>query len=127
MRDIYRTNLSYAKNLGSAHSGLRHWMHQRVSSILLVICTCWLFSFSWSVANTDLIGIIDTIRQPYNLVMLVIFTLSALYHSMLGLQVIIEDYIHYRLLKYILLFFIQILSIITAAAFLIVVVYVMTL
>lgn len=127
MRDSYRSNLSYAKNLGSAHSGFRHWLYQRFSAVILVVCTFWLFCFTWEVTNTDLIGIIEAIRRPYNMVMLIIFSLSALYHSTLGMQVIIEDYIRFRLFKVFLLFFVQILSIITAAAFLVALVYIIAL
>lgn len=127
MKNKFRSDLSIAKNLGSAASGSRHWWHQRFTAIMLVILTIWLFFFSWQLRNQDLIEVIEVIKNPYNVIMLSIFTLAGFYHAALGMQVVIEDYVTCRAYRLIMLLTVQIFSIVTAISFLVAILYVMTL
>jgi|APSaa5957512535_1039671.scaffolds.fasta_scaffold192101_2 succinate dehydrogenase / fumarate reductase, membrane anchor subunit len=127
MKNKFRSDLSIAKNLGSAASGSRHWWHQRFTAIILVISTIWLFVFSWELSGLERGGVIEVIKNPYNVIMLSIFTLTGFYHAALGMQVVIEDYVTCRAYRLVMLLIVQIFSIVTAIAFLVAVLYVMTL
>lgn len=127
MKNKYRSDLSKAKNLGSAGSGSGHWWHQRFTAILLTLITTWLFCFSWEVSNASQSEIIEVFKKPYHIIMLTLFVMAGFYHAALGMQVVIEDYIHCRAVRLALLLMVQIFSIVTALAFILAVLYVMTL
>jgi succinate dehydrogenase / fumarate reductase membrane anchor subunit len=127
MKNKFRSDLSIAKNLGSAGSGSKHWWYQRFTAIMMVLSIFWVFSFSWQLSGSELSGVIDTIQQPYNIIMLSLFTLIGFYHSVLGMQVVIEDYIPCRVIRLTMLLSVQIFSIVTVIAFLLAVLNIMTL
>jgi len=127
MKNKYRSDLSKVKKLGSAGSGSGHWWHQRFTAILLTLLTGWVFCFSWQISGSELGEIIEILKKPYHIVVITLFVVIGFYHAALGMQVIIEDYIHHRAMRLILLLTTQIFSIVTAFSFIIAVLYVMTL
>lgn len=88
---MFRSGLSRAKGLGSSHHGVNHWWHQRLSAILLIALTLWLVCF---VLSINLHGFIKIATKPHNVILGLMFILTSLYHGMLGVQVVIEDYVH---------------------------------
>ena len=127
MKNKFRSDLSIAKNLGSAGSGSRGWWHQRFTAVVLAIATIWFFAFSWEISTVGMNGIIEVIKKPTNVVMLLLFTLMGFYHAALGMQVVIEDYVHCRAARLLMLLSIQIFSIVTVIAFMVAILYVMSL
>lgn len=127
MKNKYRSDLSKAKNLGSAGSGSGHWWHQRLTAILLTLITAWLFYFFWDISNSTPSEIIEVFNKPYHVLMLTLFAMAGFYHAALGMQVVIEDYVHCRAVRLALILMVQIFSIVTALAFILAVLYVMTL
>jgi succinate dehydrogenase / fumarate reductase membrane anchor subunit len=127
MKNKYRSDLSKAKNLGSAGSGSGHWWHQRLTAILLILITAWLFYFFWDISNSTPSEIIEVFNKPYHVLMLTLFVMAGFYHAALGMQVVIEDYVHCRAVRLSLILMVQIFSIVTALAFILAVLYVMTL
>lgn len=127
MKNKFRSDLSIAKNLGSAGSGSKHWWHQRFSSLMLVLVTVWLVTFSWDLGRAETSAIVEILKRPYNIIMLGIFVMSGLYHAALGMQVVIEDYVHCRAVRLVTLLLVQVFSIVTAISFLIAVLHVMNL
>ncbi|MDP5110305.1 MAG: succinate dehydrogenase, hydrophobic membrane anchor protein [Rickettsiaceae bacterium] len=127
MKNKYRSDLSKAKNLGSAGSGSGHWWHQRLTAILLTLITAWLFYFFWDISNSKPSEIIEVFNKPYHVLMLTLFVMAGFYHAALGMQVVIEDYVHCRAVRLSLILMVQIFSIVTALAFILAVLYVMTL
>lgn len=97
--------LARAKGLGSAKEGLHHWVLQRFTGIALVPLSLW---FMWSItclAGAEHAEVVAWMRVPANAVSLSLFVGVALYHSALGVQVVMEDYIHhegFRIVKMIL-------------------------
>jgi succinate dehydrogenase / fumarate reductase membrane anchor subunit len=90
----FRVPLSQARGLGSAKEGTGHWWTQRLTAIALVPLVLW---FAWSIiglTGADYATTHAWIAQPTNAGLLLILIYAAFYHSMLGLQVIIEDYVH---------------------------------
>jgi len=127
MKNKYRSDLAIAKNLGSAGSGSAHWWHQRVTGGILAIATIWLICFSWNLSGSEVSGIIEVVKKPYNIVMLALFTIAGFYHAALGMRVILEDYIHCRAVRLVLALLVQIFSIVTIISFIIAVLHVMNL
>ena len=95
----YRTPIARARGLGSAKSGTAHFWWQRVTAVLLAVLAPWLVGLLLAVAGSDLAHIQAGIARPWNAIMLALFSVSLFWHARLGLQVVIEDYIHQRALE----------------------------
>ena len=88
-----RSPLGRARGLGSAKSGAHHFWVQRMSALALIPLALW---FVYSLAllpGYDYQAARHWVGNPSVAVALVLFVASALYHSMLGVQVVIEDYV----------------------------------
>jgi succinate dehydrogenase / fumarate reductase membrane anchor subunit len=89
-----RTPLGKVRGLGAAHSGTEHFITQRVSAIALAFLAPWLvISFALGLRG-GYEGAVAFVAQPLNAVLLILFLGAAFYHMRLGMQVVIEDYIH---------------------------------
>jgi succinate dehydrogenase / fumarate reductase membrane anchor subunit len=95
-QEDFRTPLSRARGLGSAHSGVDHWWRQRVTAILLVVLVPWLVGLLVSLIGADLEAARIVIARPWNIIALAAFVIAAFWHARLGMQVVIEDYVHTR-------------------------------
>lgn len=113
MNNNLRTDLAKAKGVGSAKSGSSHWLHQRITAIILAVCSIWLIFFIKCNMSKDLTHFIGTLQKPYNIAPLGILIITSLYHAMLGMRIIIEDYISCIKLRMGLIIFLQIFCIIT--------------
>jgi succinate dehydrogenase / fumarate reductase, membrane anchor subunit len=88
-----RSPLSRARGLGSAKAGVHHWWVQRVSAVALVPLVLW-FAFALARhASGDFATARAWIAEPLTTTLLVLFLATAFYHSQLGVQVVIEDYV----------------------------------
>jgi succinate dehydrogenase / fumarate reductase, membrane anchor subunit len=98
MNDL-RTPIARARGLGSAKDGTGHFWTQRLSAVALVPLTIW---FVWGLAGAPGASRAEAlawIGAPINAVLMVLLLLTLFWHSMLGLQVIVEDYVHSAWLK----------------------------
>jgi succinate dehydrogenase / fumarate reductase, membrane anchor subunit len=98
-----RNPLAKARGLGSAKDGTAHWWAQRVSAIALVPLVLYVLYLLVSLAGADYATVRLTIAQPVNALLLILFIGTAFWHARLGLQVVIEDYIHVGWLEIILM------------------------
>lgn len=89
-----RTPLGRALGLGSAKDGTGHWWSQRVSAAALVLLGAWFAIALARLDGFDYQTVAGWIAVPLNSVLLVVFVATLFYHSSLGVQVVIEDYIH---------------------------------
>ena len=89
-----RNPLARAKGLGSAKDGTGHWWSQRLTAIALALLTPWFVVFVLAVAGIGQAALRDAISQPMTASLLAAFMLSLLWHARLGLQVVVEDYVH---------------------------------
>lgn len=89
-----RTPLSLAKGLGSAKEGAGHWWAQRLTSVALVPLTLWLVITLAAFDDLSYGAAIEWMQSPLVAVGLALLVVVTFYHLQLGLQVIVEDYVH---------------------------------
>ncbi|MGH8477571.1 MAG: succinate dehydrogenase, hydrophobic membrane anchor protein [Methylococcales bacterium] len=95
----YRSPISKARGLGSAKQGFHHWWTQRITAVALIPLTLWFGISLVLVPGADYQTIVGWISSPWNTVLLIATIIAVFYHAILGLQVIIEDYVHGELVK----------------------------
>ena len=93
MRDM-RTPLARAIGLGSAKEGGGPWWAERVSAVALVPLTLWLVASIIAHTGSDYATFIVWLRTPLTAILLILLLIALFYHTALGLQVVIEDYVH---------------------------------
>lgn len=89
-----QTPLAKVRGLGSAKDGTHHFWYQRLSAIALVPLTLWIMISIVMMTSLDHQSVIGWMSSPINSVLLLIFILALFFHAQLGVQVVIEDYIH---------------------------------
>ncbi|KLD77545.1 succinate dehydrogenase, hydrophobic membrane anchor protein [Xanthomonas hyacinthi] len=94
----YRTPLKNARGLGAAKSGTEHFVLQRLTATALVGLSIWFLVFVLRLLGADYVTAAEAVAKPWNAVLLVGFLIAMFWHAQLGLQVILEDYVHNSLL-----------------------------
>lgn len=90
----FRSPLKQARNHGSAHAGVRHFMIQRLTALALVPLVVWMLVLTLSLASSDYASARTLLAEPLNATLSILFLLALFWHAQLGLQVIVEDYVH---------------------------------
>jgi len=93
------TPLAKARGLGSAKSGTHHWIAQRLTAIALIPLSLWFVLSLVCMADMSHKTAIEWIHSPMVAVFLLLFIIALFHHAHLGLQVVIEDYIDYKVMK----------------------------
>ena len=94
MNPRYRTPLKNVRGLGAAKTGTEHFVHQRLTATALVGLSIWFVVFVLSLLGSDYITAVDAVAKPWNAILLVGFLSAMFWHAQLGLQVVLEDYVH---------------------------------
>jgi succinate dehydrogenase / fumarate reductase membrane anchor subunit len=94
-----RTPLSHTRGLGSAKDGLGHWMSQRLTAIANALLIIWFLFSAIGLAGADYEATRAWLASPVSAGLMLLLITSAFYHAKLGLQVVIEDYVHHEGLK----------------------------
>lgn len=89
-----RTSLGRVRGLGSAKEGVGHWWAQRVTAIALVPLAIWFVVSAISLTGTDYAGFVTWLGTFGNALLMILTVLVLFYHAALGMQVVIEDYVH---------------------------------
>ncbi len=89
-----RTPLKRALGLGSAKSGFEHWWGQRLSAAALVLLGLWFACSIIDVGSADYAVAVAWIGSAPHAIPLILLVMTLLYHSSLGVTVVIEDYVH---------------------------------
>jgi succinate dehydrogenase / fumarate reductase membrane anchor subunit len=111
-----RSPLSRAKGLGSAKQGTHHWIWQRLTAVALIPLSLWFVFAVIAQAGASHEEVIAWVETPLVAVLLVVFLGTLFHHSQLGLQVVIEDYIHTEWMKISLLVLVKFAHVLMAAA-----------
>jgi len=109
-----RHPLARARGHGSAKHGVHHWTAQRATAVLLLLLIPWLMYSLISLSGADHAEAASYVANPWNASLLILSLLVLLYHAVLGMQVVIEDYVHHRVLELVLHLFIRTIGIIGA-------------
>lgn len=88
-----RSPLGRVLGLGAAGEGVSHWWHQRVSAVALVLLTLWFLGSLIGLGAVDYTTMATWLRAPLNGVLMVLLVVTIVYHSLLGVEVVIEDYV----------------------------------
>lgn len=89
-----QSSIERVRSLGAAKEGVSHWWMQRVTAIAITPLTLWFLISLIGVVSADYETVVAWIGSPINTVLLVALLAGVFYHAMLGMQVVIEDYIH---------------------------------
>jgi len=94
MNSDLRTPLARARGLGSARVGVHHWWAQRLTAIALIPLVVWFAISLVMMSGADYGAVRAWIGSPVVMVLLILTIAIGLHHGQLGLQVVIEDYVH---------------------------------
>lgn len=94
-----RTPLKVARGTGASKSGVHHWWLQRVTAVALVPLSIWFLFLLGGVVRADYADVLASFGQPVHAIFLIVFVVCLFWHGALGLQVVIEDYVHARWLE----------------------------
>lgn len=89
-----RSPLGRVRGLGSAKEGVGHWWAQRLTGLALVPLSLWFVYVAISLVGADLNDFRRWAGEHGNAVLLILFIVALFHHAQLGVQVIVEDYVH---------------------------------
>jgi succinate dehydrogenase / fumarate reductase, membrane anchor subunit len=87
------TPLHKVRGLGSAHSGVTHFWRQRVTAAALIPLSLWFGVSVLGLVGAHKAATLAFLQQPLNAILMAAFVVILLYHMVLGLQVVIDDYV----------------------------------
>jgi succinate dehydrogenase / fumarate reductase membrane anchor subunit len=91
---VMRSPLGRVRGLGSAKSGATHWWAQRLSAAALVPLTLWFIGAALRLVGATHDELLAWIAGPVPIVLMIALVLATFYHLSLGVQVVIDDYVH---------------------------------
>lgn len=111
-----RSPLSRVLGSGSAKEGTEHWWMQRVTAIGLLLLGVWFLVAFAGLADYSHATLTAWVGRPGNSIMLLLLSLTLAWHSALGVQVVIEDYVHGAALKVLMLIASRFIHVLLAVA-----------
>mgnify|MGYP006233518885 FL=1 len=113
-----QTPLARVRYLGSAKEGSNHWWWQRLTAIMLIPLTLWFVASIWwlVVGGATYEAFQDWLSGPVAAILMLLLIGAMFYHLKLGLQVVIEDYVHNKPLKWAILIKLNIGCVVGAVA-----------
>ncbi|MDA8249853.1 MAG: succinate dehydrogenase, hydrophobic membrane anchor protein [Rhodospirillales bacterium] len=91
---VMRTQLGRARGLGAAHGGTHHWWVQRLTAIALVPLSLWFIYAVLHLAGAPRAYVAHWAGHPVNAALLAALVVATFHHAQLGLQVVVDDYVH---------------------------------
>jgi len=88
------TSIGKVRGLGAAHSGTHHWLAQHYLGIGSLLLTVWLVASILMLPNLSYGTVREWLVSPIPAVLLGLFVAVNIWHGKLGLQTVIEDYVH---------------------------------
>jgi succinate dehydrogenase / fumarate reductase membrane anchor subunit len=89
-----RTPLGRVEGLGAAHRGTEHFISQRVTAVALAPLSIWFMVSALSLIGAERGAAVTFLAEPVNAILMALFIIAAVMHMALGLQMVIEDYVH---------------------------------
>lgn len=94
-----RSPIARARGLGSAHTGVGHWRAQRMTAVANVILVLWFILSAATMSGGGYEEMRAWLSSPVPATLMILLVVSVFYHAKLGVQVVIEDYVHHEGLK----------------------------
>ena len=94
-----RSSVARVHSLGSARAGTEVFVAQRLSALALIPLLIWFVTSILSLIGADYASVVAWIRSPWVTVFLILLMLILLYHALIGLREVIQDYVHHEVLK----------------------------
>ena len=91
---VMRSQLGRVRGLGSARSGTHHWYVERLTSLALIPLTVWFVIVALRLVGHSRLDVAHWAANPINAALAAALVIVTFHHTQLGLQVVIEDYIH---------------------------------
>jgi succinate dehydrogenase / fumarate reductase membrane anchor subunit len=88
------TPIRRVQGLGASHSGTGHFWRQRITAVALVPLGLWFAFAVVGLIGTNEVTTLSFLSHPWNALLMATFTTILLYHMALGLQVVVDDYVH---------------------------------
>lgn len=88
------TPLHKVQGLGASHSGTGHFWRERLTSAALIPLSLWFAYAVLGLVGTNEVAIVSFLAHPWNAILMAAFVVITFYHLSLGLQVVIDDYVH---------------------------------
>ena len=89
-----QTPLHKVQGLGASHSGTGHFWHERVTAVALIPLSLWFIYVMLGLSGTSEVTALQFLAHPLNAILMGAFVGFSLWHAYLGLQVVIDDYVH---------------------------------
>ena len=111
-----RSQIARVRGLGSAKEGVQHWWVQRLTALALVPLSIWFAAGVVALAGASHAETAAWIGHPLNATLMILTLGLTFHHAQLGLQVVIEDYVHAEGAKVALLILVKLLALALAVA-----------
>jgi succinate dehydrogenase / fumarate reductase, membrane anchor subunit len=98
-----RTPLARVRHLGAARAGTEHFWRQRLTSVAAVPLTLAFIVILIALLGRNHAAAVQILGSPVVAIVMMLFIVNSAYHMWLGMQVIIEDYVHHELAKFLIL------------------------
>ena len=95
----FRTALKVVRGAGAAKEGTRHWWAQRLTAVALVPLGIGFVAMTIALLGDDYHGARAALAHPVAAALWILFAVALFHHAQLGLQVVLEDYVHSARLK----------------------------
>jgi succinate dehydrogenase / fumarate reductase, membrane anchor subunit len=110
-----RSPIGRVLGLGAAKEGAGHWWAQRVTSIALAILSLWFIAALVVLGDLSHASVLDWLSRPLNAVLMALLLGTMVYHSQLGVQVVVEDYVAHHAAKIIVMLLLNFVHVALAA------------
>ncbi|MDX1512619.1 MAG: succinate dehydrogenase, hydrophobic membrane anchor protein [Gammaproteobacteria bacterium] len=112
----FRTPLNQVRGLGSAKEGTHHWWAQRLTAVALVPLLLWFVAALASIADADYLTAVQWMKSPTVTVLMICTIVALFHHAQLGVQVVLEDYVHSEWMKFASIIVVKMLALVLALA-----------
>ena len=102
-----QTPLHKVEGMGSSHSGTGHFWHERVTAVALIPLSLWFLYAMLGLVGTSEVTALQFLAHPLNALLMSGFIVFSLWHAYLGLQVVVDDYVHTAGMKIFLMLLIR--------------------
>ena len=112
----YRTPIGRARGLGSAKDGTAHWWAQRLTALALVPLVLWFVISVVGLVGAGRGALVDWLGSPVAAGLTILLIGATFHHAQLGVQVVIEDYVHNEAVKIAAIILVKFAAVVLALA-----------